>query len=149
MWRRAESSAAGALQISEDLDVHRADEGELTRVRFRAVEQRPHRAHDQLDVARLEELDRRETALDVLERELEVFGRWRRCELLRWSDPTCRVTGREMQLVQSQQRRLGEVQRRVLGSRDDDGGVQSLENNVWQSAVLAPERHSDRTLFSR
>src|SRR5690348_6924966 len=138
-----ESSPAGALQKSNDLDAHRANEGELARVRPGAEEQRANGAHDQLDVARLEEFDRGEPALDVRKGELEVLGGGQRRELLWRRDPARGVAGREVQLVQPDQRCLREIERRMFRRRNEDSRVHPIENVIRQTAVLATEDHRD------
>ena len=89
--------------------------------------QRADGAHDQLDVTRLEELNRGEPALDVDIGALEVFGGRRRGELLCGRDPARGVAGGEMQLIQPEQCGLREVQRRMLGGGNHDGGVHPVE----------------------
>src|SRR5690348_5951844 len=145
----AESSAAGTLEIAEDLDAHCANEREFARVGRGAVQQRAHGAHDELDVARLEELDRGQAAFDIDVGALELFrGGWGR-QLLRGSDPTRRVSSGEVQLVQTEERGLREIQRSVLSRWNHHCRVHAIENVVWQAAVLAAKDHCDRTIGSR
>src|SRR5690242_21034512 len=58
-------SSPETLEVVAHLDDHRADQRQLTRVRCGAHRERPKRAHDVLDLARLEELDGVERQLRV------------------------------------------------------------------------------------
>src|SRR5258706_1302544 len=73
------------VNCPDDLYENRAQESELARIGSSAIEKRAHRSHDVLVKARLEEINRVKTALDVSEQLLVFLGGCRRRNLDRKS----------------------------------------------------------------
>ena len=96
-----------------------------------------------LGIARLEELDRVERLMHLGEVALELVCGRRRGLLPRTGQLARRVAGGEVQLVQRDEHRLGEVERRVGGGRNRDRRMHAIEDLVRKSAVLAPEDDGD------
>ncbi len=117
--RRRQPRRSLALDEVHHLDRHRAQQRELAGVRRRAERERPQRAHDVLGIARLEELDRGERVARRRRRTARTvrIGRRRRV-LPRRRDRSRRVGRRQVQLVERDQRRLREVERRVIRSSE-------------------------------
>ena len=80
---------------------------------------------------------------------LELLVRCRRRVLARRRDRAGRVGGGEVQLVEPDQSRLREIERRVIGRRDGDGPVHAIENLIRQTTILAPEDERDRPVGAR
>ena len=94
--------------------------------------------------ARLEEIDRVETALRITEELLVVLGGCRGSVLARRGESPGSVGGREMQLVERDQDCLRQIEGSMLRGWDGDDDVGAVEDLVRKSLVLPPEQKRNR-----
>src|SRR3954467_6151846 len=134
-----------AVDCSYDFDEYRAQESELARIRSGAIEQSADAAHDVFVETRLEKLDLIERALRVSE-QLLVFLRCRWWRVLaRWREHACRIRGGEVQLVEGNQYRLRQIERRMAGCGNGNQHVRAIQNLVGKTLVFPAEQNRDGT----
>src|SRR5258706_7043697 len=107
-----------AVDCPDDLYENRAQESELARIGSSAIEKRAHRSHDVLVKAGLEEINGVKTALDISEQLLVFLRGCRRRIFARRSEAPRSVGRREMELVESNEHCLGEIERCMFGRRN-------------------------------
>src|SRR5512146_204671 len=139
----ASTPATSTLQVAEHLDRHSAHERDLARVGRGPEGERPQRPHDVLGVARLEELDRGERVCGAFKVLLELLDGRRRRVLARWRERASGIGRGKVQLVEPDERGLGEVEGRVVSRWYGDDRMHAVEDLVRQSAVLAAKDDGD------
>ena len=82
---------------------------------------------------RLEEINRVKTALDISEQLLVFLGGCRRRILARRSKAPRSVGSGEMELVESNEHRLGEIERGMFSRRNRDNDVGAIEELLFES----------------
>ena len=134
-----------AVHCPENLNENRAQESELARIGSSTIEKRAHRSHDVLVKARLEEINRVKTALDISEQFLVFLGGRRQRIFSRRSEAPRSVCSREMQLVKSNEHGLGEIERSMFSRRNRDDDMGAIEDLIRESLVLSSEEQRHRS----
>jgi hypothetical protein len=139
-------SSPNAVDGSQDLDAHRADERELPSVRPRPVQQRPNASHNVLWVPRPVECNRRQGAINVGQGPLPLFVLGKGGVMLVSRDLSRGIARREMQLIRCHEHGLRDVEGGVLRRRNSHQDVSEVDCFVGEPVVLLPKKQRDSPL---